>query len=166
MSRLERTIYLVAGSLLAVACLFLLFRSSRTLSERAAVEAAVQVQLSKSQARVLEMEMEMADLKGQLLAARAGNGSGPLALLTDGDLAALKAAGLQAPVADLVSSLEKRPDLIPLPDHRFDSPKGWVITRRWVIARFTDGYRGGSLLLRYEVKEGQVEWSLLESLPD
>jgi hypothetical protein len=163
LNRIERSLYLGLGALLAALCLLLLYRFNHALSERAAAEATLQVKLSKAEAQALALEEELADLKGQLLAARAAQaGRGPQLLLTDSDLAALKAAGLNEPVAELIDSLQQRADLIPFPSGRFESPERWVIHSRWVIAKCT----GGWLLLRYQVSDGRVAWSLLESIPD
>lgn len=165
MNRVERLFFLLAGSLLAFACLLLLFRSNQALRQRAAAEAALQVQLSKTQAQVLALEAELADVKGQLLAARAGQAAGQTTL-TEADLAALRAAGLHDPVGGLIASLEQRPDLIPVAGSRFAEPQRWSIIRNWVIALFSGDQGSGWLLLRYRVTGGSLEWTVLDTLAD
>lgn len=158
MARLERSVYLVVAALLAALCLLLLFRSNRALAERASAESTLRVQLSRAEADRLALEQEAGELKVQLQAAKAA----PRVALTDGDLADLKAAGLQEPVADLARSLAERTDLLPA-GSRLGSPQAWTITRRWVIAPFSNGAASGWLLLRYQVAGGQVEWALLDT---
>ncbi|MFZ5817148.1 MAG: hypothetical protein ACOY93_17945 [Bacillota bacterium] len=173
LSRVERYVYLVVGALLAALCLLLLFRFNQAISQRARTEVELRVQLSKAEAQVLEQQQEIAELKGQLLAARSAGkeGGSPVVALTEGDLAELRAQGLQSPVADLIASLQQRSDLIPLASTlggrmRFDPPERWTIARRWVIAPFSDGHTGGYLLLRYRVTGGTVEWTALDMLQE
>lgn len=171
MNRIERYVCLTVGLLLAALCLHLLIRLGEVQSERAAMEAELQVQLSKARAEVLERGQEVADLKGALLAAKAGRpgGSGPHTLLIDADLRTLRAAGLEDPPADLVRALQERPDLIPHPGAlggtmRFEPPQTWVVSRPWILASFSDGHVGGRALFRYTVQNGQVEFTLVEAV--
>ncbi|MFZ5825681.1 MAG: hypothetical protein ACOY94_15400 [Bacillota bacterium] len=172
MNRIERVIYVVVALLLAALCLFLLTRLDAERTARDAMEAELQVDLSKTRAEVLEREQEVADLKGALLAAKAGRpapAGGPHTLLNAADLRVLREAGLADPVADLVQALQARPDLIPTPPvlggkMTFEEPKNWVLSRPWILASYNDGHVGGRALFRYSVAEGKVEFTLVESV--
>lgn len=175
LNRKERYLYLAVSIVMAVLFLVQNARSQQALQSRAQAETELRVQLSKAQAEILAQREAIADLKGQLLAARRTPAASPVQTgvtevdLTQADLAALRSAGLIDPVAELIQSLEGRTDLIPASGilggtMRFEPPSRWIISRPWVISPFSDGHSAGILLLRYEVSNGQIHWTRLDFL--
>lgn len=84
----------------------------------------------------------------------------------------LRKQGLADPDEDLVRDLQAHPDLIP-----FEGVVGgtmgfyypqyiFPLDHRYLIAWFDDGHIGGSMLLKYDVENGTIRWTVLDARLD
>lgn len=85
----------------------------------------------------------------------------------------MKRKGLENPIEDIISDLQKHPELIPYEGTlggtmRFYSKKGiWILNNKWVFAYFEDGHSGGYLLLEYNITDyGKISWGKIASMMD
>ena len=86
------------------------------------------------------------------------------------DISQLRERGLEEPVADLISDLQRHPELIPYPGvlgGRMgfnDVARMRVLSGSWVYADFDDGHVSGEAILEYQVAAGgRISWRVLES---
>ncbi|MCX2739999.1 hypothetical protein [Pontibacter anaerobius] len=90
-----------------------------------------------------------------------------LGSLSQSDLQRLKRKGLQNPETELMNDLSrKQSELIPtkgvlggtmaIRDSR-------ILNDRYALAYYEDGHIGGYMLLKYEVKDGKISWTVLDS---
>ncbi|WP_276499291.1 hypothetical protein [Pontibacter litorisediminis] len=90
-----------------------------------------------------------------------------LGTLSQSDIQRLKRRGLKNPESDLMNDLSrKQSELIPaegvlggtmaIRDTR-------ILNDRYVLAYFEDGHNGGYMLLKYEVKDGKINWTVVDS---
>ncbi|HET9326522.1 MAG TPA: hypothetical protein VFQ05_07115 [Candidatus Eisenbacteria bacterium] len=98
-------------------------------------------------------------LQGQLQEVHEGRGN----LLSEGDLAALREAGLRDPGRQIRDSLMTRLDLIPFKSAlggrmRFSRDRIILLDRPYVFAYAEDGHVGGFVLLAYNVKPDRISW--------
>lgn len=85
----------------------------------------------------------------------------------------MKRKGLTNPVENIISDLQKHPELIPY-EGTLGGTMGfyfkkeiWVLNNKWVFAYFEDGHTGGYLLLEYIVSdEGKISWERIASMMD
>ena len=83
---------------------------------------------------------------------------------------ALRTQGLKNPVGDLISDLQRHPEVIPYRGTlggrmAFNDPNRIrVLSGRWVYAPFEDGHIAGEAILEYRVgSRGSISWRVLES---
>jgi len=82
--------------------------------------------------------------------------------------AAWQGRGLIPDGKKIAADLVKHPELIPFPAVLggtmgfYDPEQIYVLTNQWVVAGFEDGHIGGYLLLRYDQKEDQIIWKVLD----
>ncbi|RIJ42804.1 hypothetical protein [Pontibacter oryzae] len=90
-----------------------------------------------------------------------------LGSLSQGDVQRLKRKGLQNPETDLMNDLHrKQTKLIPatgtlggtmaIRDSR-------ILNDRYAMAYYEDGHNGGYLLLKYDVRDGNITWKVIDS---
>ncbi|MDX5436874.1 MAG: hypothetical protein LPK03_06740 [Pontibacter sp.] len=90
-----------------------------------------------------------------------------LGSLSQGDIQRLQRKGLQNPETDLMNDLNRKQDqLIPtkgvvggtmaIRDSR-------ILNDRYALAYYEDGHIGGYMLLKYEVNNGNINWTVLDS---
>lgn len=94
----------------------------------------------------------------------------PAYQLTEADTEALKQAGLDDPVNDLLTDLTYHPELIPREGvlggtMRFIPSESRVISPQRVIGYYEDGHTAGRLLLEYEISAGEINWTVIQELP-
>lgn len=87
-------------------------------------------------------------------------------VFSDWETAELKKAGFTNPVEEIKKDLLERPDLIPadavLGGKMFFYPDQiCIINKNWVIAGFEDGHIMGMGLFEYRLKNGTIEWKVL-----
>lgn len=129
---------------------------SALLTEQADSES--QLARLKSEKERLQTELEKCQVALKQAEAR------PIVALSDVHISDMKLRGLKDPVADLLSNLEQRTDLIP-----FEGTLGgkmrfqpWLVNRYWVVAGAGDGHVGGWVALKYTIQNGQVNWTVLD----
>jgi hypothetical protein len=77
--------------------------------------------------------------------------------------------GLQNPVEDLAENLTENPGLIPFEGTLggtfgfYDPDSIYVLTPRWVFARFEDGHIAGAMLLEYSVSNDTIHWKVVDA---
>lgn len=87
--------------------------------------------------------------------------------LSENDIRKLRQKGLRNPETDLMNDLNrKQSQLIPaegvlggtmaIRDSR-------ILNDRYAIAYFEDGHKGGHMVLKYEVNNGNINWRVLDS---
>jgi hypothetical protein len=87
----------------------------------------------------------------------------------DSELRYLEEQGLTNPIAQLKEDLTKRDDLIPSEGvlggtmRVYSTDQIRILPGRYVYAVFEDGHNQGSIILQYEVKDGQINWEIVES---
>lgn len=90
-----------------------------------------------------------------------------LGSLSEGDMQKLRKKGLKNPEVDLMNDLNrKQSQLIPaegvlggtmaIRDSR-------ILNDRYAMAYYEDGHRGGYMLLKYEVSNGNIAWKVVDS---
>jgi hypothetical protein len=90
-------------------------------------------------------------------------------ILPEHELNQLRQIGLENPVNDLKSDLMSKPEIIPVDGvlggtmQIFSNDDIIVLPGRWVYAQFEDGHIVGSVLLEYEIRDGKVLWTVLNS---
>lgn len=143
--------------------------SARYSAARAAIEAnyrsdkdRIQAELAITKATYEQAEKELVALKDDYQKSE----TKPDVRLSNSKLKKLQEQGLTSPADDLVTALQKRPDLIPFKESfggemRFQMLDLWVITDHWVLAHFDNGHNGGYLLAGYEVQGGSISWNVL-----
>lgn|GEM_PF-5438904 len=165
--------YVLVGvvGLLALALIGLLFW---LVNQRKAQAPPVQptpttppADVQRFSAELAALSVEVRRLRSQPTGTSPQTGNAPVVTLTEQELTELAALGLPNPAVGLVHALQERTDLIPFPPSpggsmQFADVDSWVISHRWIIARFHDGKTGGSILLRYRVSGGSVEWTVLD----
>lgn len=85
----------------------------------------------------------------------------------------MKKKGLANPVDDIISDLQKHPELIPY-NGTLGGTMGfyfkkeiWVLNSKWVFAYFEDGHTSGYLLLEYTVTDdGRINWKRIAAMMD
>jgi len=93
-------------------------------------------------------------------------------LLSDYEIRLLHEQGLEDPERELVADLRSRPELIP-----FDGVLGgtmgfynaksiFLLPHNHVFAYYSDGHLAGHMLLRYEVENGRIDWTVLYPSPE
>jgi hypothetical protein len=132
-------------------CTYLGWKWQETATRGTSATATLQAQKEHLEAEVTRLQADLS--KAQTL---------PILILSDMAINQMKEKGLADPVEDLVSDLKTRSDLIPF------QPVGggekritpWLITGTWVVAIADDGHRAIKAFLSYEIKNGQIEWTL------
>ena len=83
----------------------------------------------------------------------------------------MKEKGLEKPVENIISDLQKHGELIPYKGVHggkmgFYNPYDiWILTNKWVFAYFEDGHLSGYLLLEYNVTDdGKIQWKKIASM--
>jgi hypothetical protein len=83
----------------------------------------------------------------------------------------MKEKGLENPVHDIVSDLQKHRELIPYKGVLggtmgfYSTEDIWILNNKWVFAEFDDGHIGGFLLLEYQVSNtGKISWKKIASM--
>jgi hypothetical protein len=90
--------------------------------------------------------------------------------ITQLDMEGLKDLGLKDPIRDLITDLQKHPDVLPFQPPQgssrfgfYDSTRIRVLTDKWVYAYTDDGHVVRDVLLRYRVQEGgRIYWEVIE----
>jgi len=90
-------------------------------------------------------------------------------LLSDIEIRLLHKWGLEDPERELIADLRSHTELIP-----FDAVLGgtmffslvFVLPGYHAFALFEDGHIGGPMLLRFEVKDGAINWTVLHASLD
>ena len=85
----------------------------------------------------------------------------------------MKRKGLTNPVENIISDLQKHPELIPY-EGTLGGTMGfyfkkeiWVLNNKWVFAYFEDGHTSGYLLLEYTVTDdGRINWKRIAAMMD
>lgn len=85
------------------------------------------------------------------------------------DIDHLKELGLRDPVRDLITDLQRHPEVLPFQPPRgasrfgfYDSTQIRVLTGDWVYAYTEDGHVARPVLLKYKVGEGgRIEWKVI-----
>ena len=95
----------------------------------------------------------------------------PAYQMTEADIDALKARGLEDPINDLFNDLKNHPELIPKEGvlggtMRFVPEESRVISPQRVNAYYEDGHTAGRVLLEYQVDSGNITWTVIQSLPN
>jgi len=90
--------------------------------------------------------------------------------LTAGDISRLRAAGLGEPAKEILYDLTNHNDLIPSRGELGGTMLFWPSESRFVgpdrvLAYYEDGHSAGRLLLSFEVMEGEIFWSIEDTLP-
>ncbi|MDP3023963.1 MAG: hypothetical protein Q8O10_00320 [candidate division Zixibacteria bacterium] len=86
--------------------------------------------------------------------------------LSDKEIDDLKKKGLQNPITDLVSDLMGRKELIPYKGVLGGTMiffNAHILTPKQVFAYFEDGHIGGYMLLEYQLSDGKISWTVLDS---
>ncbi|HYF91009.1 MAG TPA: hypothetical protein VD969_02055 [Symbiobacteriaceae bacterium] len=98
----------------------------------------------------------------------AREGGPPFLACSDLGVAELKTAGLSDPLADVIADLETRTDLVPFRPIGGGQTRigAWLINCNWVLASVGDGHKTILAVLRYEVKDGKINWTVLAAEPD
>ncbi len=124
--------------------------------------------LSKLREEHQALTAEAADLRQRLSAAEQKTTDAPG--LLDWEIENLQKKGLKDPVRDLVSDLQKHPQLIPHAGvlggtMAFGFPdKIHILTDRYALAYFEDGHIAGWMLLEYQVaRGGRITWRRIDS---
>lgn len=163
-----------AAGLLAVVSLFLAWQWRSTEDEamaRSQSETTLRAQQAQSASEVARLrsenhrlQSELSSLQNELEKAQAR----PIVILPDVYISDMQARGLKAPVSDLLSNLEQRTDLIPFPGIAGGRLRfyPWLINRHWVVAGLGDGHVGGWAILKYEVTNGQIKWTMLDAVKE
>ncbi|WP_266202590.1 hypothetical protein [Pontibacter kalidii] len=92
-----------------------------------------------------------------------------LGSLSQADIQRLKRKGLKNPETDLMNDLSRKQEaLLPtkgvlggtmaIRDTR-------ILNDRYALAYYEDGHIGGYMLLKYEVKDGKINWTVMDSSP-
>lgn len=95
--------------------------------------------------------------------------SGDISSITVFEIQQLRKLGLENPLSDLKNDLMQKSDLI-----KFDGVLGGtmrilshdsiaLLHGGWAYAVFEDGHISGGMLLEYNVKQGVIEWKLLQT---
>jgi hypothetical protein len=88
---------------------------------------------------------------------------------TDQELADLKAQGLEHPAEDIMADLERRTDLVPREGvvggtMRFWPDQSRIVSPNKAYAYYEDGHIAVGLLLEFTVRDGKIEWKVLDTL--
>jgi hypothetical protein len=89
--------------------------------------------------------------------------------LPEYELNRLRQIGFDAPIDDLKADLMSKSEIIPVDGilggtmRIYSADDIIVLPGRWVFAQFEDGHIIGSMLLEYELLDGNVIWSVLNS---
>lgn len=153
----DRWLYLPIIVVLGFLCTYLGWEWKEAARQRSSDIAVLQFDKSRLEAEVARLQTDLT--KAQSL---------PFLVLPDPVINQMKEKGLKDPVADLVSDLKARTDLIPF------QPLGggetrvtpWVITSNWVVAIADDGHRAIKAFLSYDIKDGEITWTLTAAEPD
>lgn len=126
--------------------------SGQAESSAQSVAQRTEIDTLKKQIETLRQQLQQAEAR-------------PIMAIPDVFLSELKSQGLKDPVSDILDDLQRRTDLLPFQgalggQARF-SP--WLINRHWVVAGVGDGHRGGWAILKYQVENGNISWTLLET---
>lgn len=81
----------------------------------------------------------------------------------------LQREGFSGQLEDIVADLKMHRELIPYKGVLggtmgfYDNNDIHVLTDRWVFACFQDGHISGYMLLRYDIKNGNISWEVIDS---
>lgn len=144
-------------AVLGLLCTYLGWEWKAAARERTSEVAVLQAEISR-------LEAEVAGLQANLTKAQ----SLPFLDLTDMAINQMREKGLSDPVEDLISDLKAHTDLIP-----FQPIAGgrtqiapWLITSHWVVAIADDGHRAIKAFLSYDIRDGEITWTLTGAEPD
>jgi hypothetical protein len=158
MKKDPRLILIILQSLIiGVLLVFIVIGSFRQTSGDLNAESDLLIE----RARFDSLEMILVDLN------KAG---GIPPLLDQQQIKSLREKGLENPVDDLRNNLMKEDVIIKRKGvlggtMGFYMPEGiHVLNEKWVVAYFEDGHVAGALLLKYEVKEGSINWEVLDEI--
>ncbi|WP_018477283.1 hypothetical protein [Pontibacter roseus] len=90
-----------------------------------------------------------------------------LGSLSEIDIQKLRQKGLRNPEADLMNDLNrKQGQLIPAEGvlgGKMAIRDSRILNDRYAMAYFEDGHNGGYMVLKYEVKDGNITWKVVDS---
>jgi len=82
---------------------------------------------------------------------------------------ALRERGLGDPIADLITDLQRHPELIPEAGVLggrmgfYSTERIRVLSERWIYAPFDDGHIAGEAILEFDVdRSGKISWKVIE----
>ncbi|NLO75834.1 MAG: hypothetical protein GX092_03020 [Clostridia bacterium] len=84
-------------------------------------------------------------------------------------LNSLKRQGFTGKLQDIIDDLTEHSELIPFEGVLggkmgfYNKEDIYVLSDKWVLAKFEDGHIGGNMLLRYSVKNNKISWEVLDA---
>lgn len=89
-----------------------------------------------------------------------------LGSLSESDIARLEKKGLENPEVDLKNDLLKKSNLIPVKGTAggtmaFRDIR--ILNDHYALGYFDDGHKGGNMLLKYSVANGNISWKVLDT---
>ena len=81
----------------------------------------------------------------------------------------LRRQGFDGELQDIKDDLTKHSELIPFAGVLggkmgfYYQEDIWVISDKWVLAKFEDGHIGGNMLLSYSIKNNNISWKVIDS---
>lgn|GEM_PF-5486693 len=155
-NRLLNLLVLAVLGVLIILCLYIgwQWRTTRTALVKERGDRVSEV--AELQSKQERLKLEVSELQTDLRQAK----EWPFVVCSD---VAMQAKGLRDPVRDLVADLNNHTDLIPFqPIGGGQTTIGlWLINCDWVLAGVGDGHKAIWAMLRYEVTNGQIKWTVL-----